>query len=225
MPKILILGDNERSVNALTADFAAENYIVSSSAIGIDAAETAMAKGMPDIMIADLRPLQTEPAKLKSVLAANDEFLNIPLVALIQETRLQALSALPPMDDFIVEPARSSELLARVKIVLMRRHKLDEENIVRLDGLVVDLENYEVTIDGQPLDLTYKEYELLRFLITRRGRVFTREALLTHVWGYDYFGGPRTVDVHIRRIRAKLGVAYEGFVETVRNVGYRFSQS
>jgi DNA-binding response OmpR family regulator len=222
MPRVLILGDEERAVNALVAEFAGANYIVTASAIEIDAAEEAMAKGLPDLIVADLRPLQTNSASLKSVITTNDDWSSLPLISLIQEPRLQALSALPPMDDFVLEPVRMPELLARVRLVLMRRHKLDEENVVRLDGLVVDLENYEVTVDGEPLDLTYKEYELLRFLITHRGRVFTREALLNHVWGYDYFGGSRTVDVHIRRVRAKLGVTYESLVETVRNVGYRF---
>ncbi|MDO8587267.1 MAG: response regulator transcription factor [Armatimonadota bacterium] len=222
MPRVLILGDDERAVNALASDFVGANYIVGASAIEAEAAEETMSKGLPDIIVADLRPLQTDPAGLKSLIGSNGDFAVIPLVALIQEARLQALSALPPVDDIVVEPVRATELLARVRMVLMRRHKLEEENIVRLDGLIVDLENYEVTLDGEPLDLTYKEYELLRFLITRRGRVFTREALLNHVWGYDYFGGARTVDVHIRRIRAKLGVSYESYIETVRNVGYRF---
>jgi len=224
MPRILILGDDERAVNALASDFVGANYTVGVSAIEAESAEEAVAKGLPDIIVADLRPLQTDPSALKSLLAENGDCSEIPIVALIQEARLQAMSALPPIDDFAVEPVRSSELLARVRTVLMRRHKLDDENIVRLDGLLIDLQNYEVTVNGEPLDLTYKEYELLRFLITRRGRVFTREALLNHVWGYDYFGGSRTVDVHIRRIRAKLGVTYEAYIETVRNVGYRFSQ-
>ena len=224
MPRVLILGDDERAVNALTADFVGANYVVSSSAIEAEAVEDAVAKGLPDLIVADLRPLQTDPAALKSILSENEDLANLPLVTLIQEARLNALSVLPPMDDFAVEPVRASELAARVRLVLMRRHKLDDSNIVRLDGLVVDLENYEVTLDGEPLDLTFKEYELLRFLITRRGRVFTREALLNHVWGYDYFGGARTVDVHIRRIRAKLGPTCEDYIETVRNVGYRFSQ-
>lgn len=224
MPRVLILGDEERALNSLVAEFTGANYVVTSAIIEIDAAEEAMAKGLPDLVVADLRSLQTDPAALKSVMTANDDWSGLPLIALIQEARLQALSALPPMDDFALDTVRMPELLARARLVLMRRHKLEEENVVRLDGLVVDLENYEVTIEGQPLDLTYKEYELLRFLITHRGRVFTREALLNHVWGYDYFGGARTVDVHIRRVRAKLGMAYRAYIETVRNVGYRFSQ-
>jgi DNA-binding response OmpR family regulator len=100
---------------------------------------------------------------------------------------------------------------------------VDAEQLIKVGELVVDQANYAVYIAGQPLELTFKEYELLRFLATHRGRVFTREALLNQVWGYDYYGGNRTVDVHIRRIRAKLGTPYEDLVETVRNVGYRFN--
>ena len=92
---------------------------------------------------------------------------------------------------------------------------------LRRGGLVIDLERYTVTIDGEPVDLTYKEYELLVFLSSNPGKPFTREALLNRVWGYDYYGGSRTVDVHIRRIRAKVE-RREEFIETVRNVGYRF---
>jgi DNA-binding response OmpR family regulator len=220
MPRVLILGDDERATNSLAAEFAGANYITSSCAVEIEAAEEAVAKGLPDIIVADLRSLQTSPASLKAVLESSDDWAALPLIALIQESRLQALSALPPIDDFVLDPLLVPELMARVRLVLMRRHKLQEENIVRLDGLVVDLENYEVSVDGEALDLTYKEYELLRFLVTHRGRVFTRDALLNHVWGYDYFGGSRTVDVHVRRIRAKLG-SHEALIETVRNVGYR----
>ena len=93
--------------------------------------------------------------------------------------------------------------------------------MLRRGPLVIDLERYTVTVDGEVVDLTYKEYELLRFLATNPGKPFTREALLNQVWGYDYYGGSRTVDVHIRRIRAKIE-RHEPFIETLRNVGYRF---
>jgi len=93
---------------------------------------------------------------------------------------------------------------------------------VKYGDLVMDLANYTVHISGRPVELTYKEYELLRFLATNRGRVFTRETLLSKVWGYDFYGGARTVDVHVRRLRAKIEDRHTPFIETVRNVGYRF---
>jgi two-component system, OmpR family, alkaline phosphatase synthesis response regulator PhoP len=97
--------------------------------------------------------------------------------------------------------------------------------MVEYSGLVLNLETYQASIDGRPLDLTYMEYELLKFLAHNPGKVFTREVLLSRVWGYEYYGGARTVDVHIRRLRAKLGEEYAGFIHTVRSVGYRFGQS
>ena len=93
--------------------------------------------------------------------------------------------------------------------------------MIRLGPIALDASTYRVSIEGAPLDLTFKEFELLRYLAERRGRVFTRPALLREVWGYDFYGGTRTVDVHVRRLRAKLGPAHEGLIETVRGVGYR----
>jgi len=97
--------------------------------------------------------------------------------------------------------------------------------LVRYNSLVLNLETYQATIDGTPLDLTYMEYELLKFLAQSPGKVFTRETLLSRVWGYEYYGGARTVDVHVRRLRAKLGEEHASVIETVRSVGYRFGQS
>jgi DNA-binding response OmpR family regulator len=96
-----------------------------------------------------------------------------------------------------------------------------DEATVRLGPLALDTDAYRATVQGRPLDLTFKEFELLRFLAERAGRVFTRPALLREVWGYDFYGGTRTVDVHIRRLRAKLGPEFESLIETVRGVGYR----
>jgi len=101
-------------------------------------------------------------------------------------------------------------------------HGVEADEIVRVGSLELNLATYQVTIDGAPVDFTYMEYELLKFLVTHPGRVFTREALLSRVWGYDYFGGARTVDVHVRRVRAKLGQEHAGRIKTVRSVGYRF---
>jgi DNA-binding response OmpR family regulator len=96
--------------------------------------------------------------------------------------------------------------------------------VLRCGALLIDLANYKVMLDGRPIELTFKEYELLRFLASNRDKVFTREALLNRVWGYDYFGGARTVDVHIRRLRSKIEDRGHAFIETIRNVGYRFHE-
>jgi DNA-binding response OmpR family regulator len=97
--------------------------------------------------------------------------------------------------------------------------------LIEYDSLILNLETYQAAIDGRPLDLTYMEYELLKFLATHPGKVFTREMLLSRVWGYEYYGGARTVDVHIRRLRAKLSEEHAQLIQTVRSVGYRFGRS
>ena len=99
---------------------------------------------------------------------------------------------------------------------------MDADNLVSCGNLVIDLSNYTVHLSSEPIDLTYKEFELLRFLATNPDRVFGREQLLNKVWGYDFYGGARTVDVHVRRLRAKIESKHDTFIETVRNVGYRF---
>jgi DNA-binding response OmpR family regulator len=145
----------------------------------------------------------------------------IPIVALVPIDMLDRIAVGLDVDDFVVVPGEPHELCRRIERVLWRRHGVDAENVVVCGPLSIDLSNYRVTVDGEALILTFKEYELLRFLAMNPGQVFTREQLLNRVWGYDYFGGARTVDVHIRRIRAKIEVRGRVFIETVRNVGYR----
>ena len=125
-------------------------------------------------------------------------------------------------DDFFVYPTIAEEVTARVRRAIWLKSGVESDNTLRAGDLMVDLANYKVWISGKPVDLTYKEYELLRFLATNRDKVFTREALLNRVWGYDFYGGARTVDVHIRRLRSKIEERGVTFIETVRNVGYRF---
>lgn len=143
------------------------------------------------------------------------------LVALIDEEHFDRVSVDLEVDDFLVLPATPPELVRRIERGIWKRHGVDSENFVHCGALALDLANYRVTVAGEPVVLTFKEYELLRFLAMNAGRVFTREQLLNRVWGYDYFGGARTVDVHIRRIRSKIEIHDYAFIETVRNVGYR----
>ncbi|MBI2844581.1 MAG: response regulator transcription factor [Armatimonadetes bacterium] len=180
-----------------------------------------MSRGGPDAVVVDGRtdsPLDS----LLRIVREQPGLEEVPAIGILPEDALSMLP-LPTLDDFVFEPVSVQELVARVLTRLAHSQLLDGGNVVRVGRLVVDIDNYKARIDRTQLDLTYKEFELLRFLITRRGRVFTREALLNRVWGYDYFGGARTVDVHIRRLRSKLG-QYQSYIETVRNVGYRFSE-
>jgi len=124
-------------------------------------------------------------------------------------------------DDFIISTASMEEIEARMTMIDRRTGRADDATVLKVGDLTVNPENYQVYVRGRPLDLTYKEFELLKFLAQRPGRVCDRDMLLREVWGYDYYGGTRTVDVHIRRLRAKLGPEHEALIETIRNVGYR----
>jgi two-component system, OmpR family, alkaline phosphatase synthesis response regulator PhoP len=128
-------------------------------------------------------------------------------------------------DDFCLTPFHPVELESRLRHLLYRRMTATNPEMIEYAALALNLETYQATIDGTPLDLTYMEYELLKFLAQNPGKVFTREMLLSRVWGYEYYGGARTVDVHVRRLRAKLGEEQANLIQTVRSVGYRFGQS
>ena len=129
-------------------------------------------------------------------------------------------------DDFCLSPFHPAEFEARIRHLLWSTgDAVSRSDLIEYGELVLNLETYQATIARKPLDLTYMEYELLKFLAQNPGKVFTREILLSRVWGYEYYGGARTVDVHIRRLRAKLGEEHAGLISTVRSVGYRFGQS
>ena len=125
-------------------------------------------------------------------------------------------------DDFCLAPFHQKELEARLRHLFWRTGRGARPEIVEYGDLVLNLETYQAALGGRPLDLTYMEYELLKFFATHPGKVFTREQLLSRVWGYEYYGGARTVDVHVRRLRAKLGEEHASLIQTVRSVGYRF---
>ena len=148
-----------------------------------------------------------------------------PLLVILDPARLADLELREDLfDDFMLSPVRAEELEARLKHLFWRTGRGLRPELVEYGPLVLNLETYQASVGGRALDLTYMEYELLRFLATHPGRVFTRETLLSRVWGYEYYGGARTVDVHIRRLRAKLGEENANLISTVRSVGYRFGQ-
>ncbi len=147
---------------------------------------------------------------------------NLQAIALISGEMLNSFDGDIEFDDFLASPYNSGELVLRINRLLHKRRKTAGDEIIECDGLLIDLATCEVTVDDRVVELTFKEYELLKLLAGNRGRVFTRDALLDKIWGYDYFGGDRTVDVHIRRLRSKIEDVNHTFIETVRNIGYRF---
>lgn len=146
----------------------------------------------------------------------------MPVVAIFSKGTFDKLCTDLSIDDFVVEPRDLSELAARLRRIIKREERKDNEEVISCGDLVIDHSKCEVSILGTLIPLTFREYELLRFLASHKGRVFSREALLNQVWGYDYYGGDRTVDVHIRRLRSKIEDSTHIFIDTVRNIGYRF---
>ena len=154
--------------------------------------------------------------------------VDCPIITIATEGALSAMNADWGFDDVILDTAGPAEIEARVRIAIGRIEANNFANDpssreIRTGEVVIDENSYTAKIKGRSLDLTFKEFELIKFLAQHPGRVFTRAQLLQEIWGYDYFGGTRTVDVHIRRLRSKLGPEHEAIVGTVRNVGYRFT--
>lgn len=182
-----------------------------------------VAGSSPDAVLVDARTDIAGARATCRVLRATG--LNVPLLVVLTEGGLVALTADWGVDDLVLHTAGPAEVEARLRMATGRSDDSsagDDAGVIRAGDLVIDPQTYAAKIKGRPLDLTYKEFELLRFLAQHPGRVFTRDQLLREVWGYDYFGGTRTVDVHVRRLRAKLGSEYESMIGTVRQVGYKF---
>ena len=173
----------------------------------------------PDAVLLDLDSVSNERAYQ---LAACCRGIGLPILALVSETHRISYDPSINLDDFILQPIRPGELLMRLNQNLFRIRGPQSKRVLRVGDLVIDLERYEVRLAGMRIVLTYKEYQLLVVLASNPGKVFTRTSLLSQVWGYDYFGGTRTVDVHVRRLRSKLEDVSHSFIETIWNVGYRF---
>jgi DNA-binding response OmpR family regulator len=178
-----------------------------------------------DVVIVDARRELAMAKSLCRVICTTG--ISIPLLAVVTEGGLAGITSDWGIDDVILDTAGPAEVEARLRLAVSRLadavgapSELPEE--IRSGELHIDEGTYTAKLRGRALDLTFKEFELLKFLAQHPGRVFTRAVLLQEVWGYDYFGGTRTVDVHVRRLRAKLGIEHEALIGTVRNVGYRF---
>ncbi len=173
-----------------------------------------------DLILIDARQDLASAKSLCKILRTTG--VTVPLLLILTEGGLTAVSADWGVDDVILETAGPAEVDARIRLVIGRLAQDQTGSKIHASGVVIDEASYSAKVQGRPLDLTFKEFELLKFFATHPSRVFTREQLLSEVWGYDYFGGTRTVDVHVRRLRAKLG-ELEPLIGTVRNVGYRFN--
>ncbi|EPR76288.1 transcriptional regulator, GlnR family [Leifsonia rubra CMS 76R] len=186
----------------------------------VAASATLVAAPTTDLIIVDATTNLAAAKGLCSVL--NSSGLSCPLFVVVTDGGLAAVNHHWHIDDFLVVGAGPAEVDARIRLALARREGESSTSKIRASGIVIDEASYSAKARDRSLDLTFKEFELLRFLASHPSHVFTREQLLSEVWGYDYFGGTRTVDVHVRRLRAKLG-DLESLIGTVRNVGYCFN--
>jgi len=149
-----------------------------------------------------------------------------PIILVAKASQLDMLRLREDLyDDFLLQPVVGHELQARIEHANWRLGKGAKPEVMTYGPLVLNVETYQASIDGKPMSLTYMEYELLKFLVTHPAKVHTRETLLSRVWGYEYYGGARTVDVHVRRLRSKFGEEHANLIETIRSVGYQLGQS
>jgi DNA-binding response OmpR family regulator len=175
----------------------------------------------PEAVIVDA---SENPGQAHAVLRSlRERDRSMPVVVVVERGDLERFPWEDLADDVLFPGASAAEI--RVRLAMLRRRVgVGDGSSIRLGPMTLDVDTYRVSVAGRPLDLTFKEFEVLRFLATHPGRVFTRPTLLREVWGYDFYGGTRTVDVHIRRLRAKLGPEHEHLIETVRGVGYRAAE-
>lgn len=220
MPQVLIVSNQLEARQAIAEDIRSFGYQAISAedmvhALGI------ISERQPDIVLLDLldRTLGSESMWRAQLRQAPRD---LPFILLIPEEGLRNFTFSPQVVDFILVPFGKAELHARLRLALDETSVPLDGNVVECGVLRIDLDRYQVRVAGEPIELTLKEFELLRFLTEHPGKVHTRESLMAQVWGYDYFGGTRTVDVHIRRIRAKLEPHAGEYIDTVRGVGYRF---
>ena len=176
----------------------------------------------PALVVVGAGSDEAPPDALVSRLRDHEDLSEVPLVAALDPPHLSSVAALGGAQELLVRPFSSGELEARVARARRQVNGVGEDDVVRAGSLALNLATYQVAIADEPVSFTFMEYELLKFLMTHPGRAFSRESLLSAVWGYDYYGGARTVDVHVRRVRAKLGLEHAGRIKTVRSVGYRF---
>jgi two-component system, OmpR family, alkaline phosphatase synthesis response regulator PhoP len=220
--RILVIGTS-RDVYFLRTQLLEKGFFCS-IAVGNEDIFRQIAEQKPDIIL--LEPNSHMKVETRNLIDSIKMEKSLPVILLLKRTSIQEQDFDNGFDDFIIEPYCVPELEIRVKR-LLKYSRTDIENpgeLIIAGGLVIDPAKAEVTIAGRIVILAFKEYELLKFLVNNRGRVFTRQALLDKVWGYDYFGGERTVDVHIRRLRAKIEDSEHSFIDTVRSIGYRFKE-
>jgi DNA-binding response OmpR family regulator len=217
---ILIIAAETEKIKELTSRLV-QNGLNCSISSDLEKVIVVLSGRSPDLILADIN----NAADIRQIMDIHS-YIEVPknplMIVLIPEVMLNDMAENTNIADFVIKPFDINELYIRIKRLARRIKKIDRKQIIMSGDLVIDTASCEVSLGGRNIELTFREYELLRFLATNKGQVFSREALLNKVWKYDYLGGERTVDVHIRRLRSKIRDIDHNFIDTVRNIGYRF---
>jgi len=211
--------DDRASLAAALADLGSPVTLARFDLGDLDTA--ALAAAPPTVIVIDAGDELARALRTVKKVRSGGALAEVPILVALPVARLPGLDVSAGFDDFVLTPLVPAELYARVRQLDWRAAAFDSDELVKIDDLVIDLAGHEARLAGRGLGLTHQEFELLAYLAQHRGRAFTRDQLLETVWGYTYTGGTRTVDIHVRRLRAKLGPSAGDLIETVRNLGYK----
>ena len=219
---ILIIGDQNKQGAVLKDALKKESHFLARLVPMNGIALNEITEKEPDLVVMNPRSSYVEIMDLYYAIKKEVSVQDTPIIVMIDEGEMKHADLPSGVQDVLFRPLRLAEAVVRIKNLLKRIHKVDQKNLIRKGKLTIDVSKYEVRIGEKKIDLTFTEFELLKFLCGNPGTVFTREVLLNKVWGYEYYGGTRTVDVHVRRLRSKIEGKSVTFIETVRNIGYKF---
>ena len=219
---ILIVGDQNKQGQELKEALKKETHFSAALVAKNGISVNAIVEKEPDLIVFNPKLQYFEIIDLYYSIKKEPQAQDIPIVLLMDENEMKAADLPSGIQEVLYRPLRVNEAVARIQHLFKRIHKVDQKNLIVRGKINIDIAKYETRVGEKKIDLTYTEFELLKFLCTNPGTVFTREVLLNKVWGYEYYGGTRTVDVHIRRLRSKIEGKSLTFIETVRNIGYKF---
>jgi two-component system alkaline phosphatase synthesis response regulator PhoP len=222
MPSIMLVAQNQDRIKSLSEQLTNAKFSVVVSEKASKLLDNSEQKVI-DLLLVDFgnsKNSDYDLAQFKEI----KESKRLPIVTIVSADSIRQIESISEIDDFVAEPVNPSELTIRINRALKKANRLASKEIINCGALVIDTAKCEVYLEDTLLSLTFKEYELLKFLASNKGRVFSRDDLLNEVWGYEYYGGDRTVDVHVTRLRNKVESAVYSCIETVRNIGYKFKE-
>ena len=219
---ILIVGDQNRQGAELKDALKKDTHFSVTHMARNGATASSIGEKEPELIVINPKASYTEIMDLYYAIKKEPQVQETPIVLLMDEGEMKTADLPSGIQEVLYRPLRMNEAVSRINFLFKRIHKVDQKNIIQRGKITIDVAKYETRIGDRKIDLTFTEFQLLKFLCANPGTVFTREVLLNKVWGYEYYGGTRTVDVHIRRLRSKIEGKSSIFIETVRNIGYKF---